>query len=86
MDSKVSLDACGSWCPCSSSRDDTQGSQAQPFSLKTGRCSMNGWLQKTTPWKFNIDTKNDCLEKGTPLKYLNFCVSMLNFRGVAILN
>ena len=23
---QVPLDACGSWCPCSSSRDDTQGS------------------------------------------------------------
>ncbi len=32
--------------------------------------------------KTNMDTQNDGLEKVTPLKYLQFLVSMLDFWGV----
>ena len=40
-------------------------------------------LAECTPWTFNIqvDTKNGGVEKGTPLKYGDFWISMLNFTG-----
>ena len=38
-------------------------------------------LARSTPWKFNIDTKKDGLEDVSPFKPWQFWVAMLDFMG-----